>query len=285
MNALSIKVTAAAVMFAMLSIVAGCASGPSIERETATTRFDYPDRARAADTGVRFAMIESRLDSASDSSDAGADASTPFGGMRQHFQAQVQVQVEDADPETNPFQRRYLDTYQAHMERSLNRDIAELLSAKGFELAGTFERFKDLDDAKRREVLLTTVPTATLALSRDIDSRQCADGLCEERGTLRLDGQFLFLLIEPESESPVAVRRMNLHSLGVAEPYVRYTVRGESGDRPDRDLVDTSDRALVEALNRFYAAVMTEVDRMVSRRQVLAFQDTMNTGGKTGSRD
>ncbi|WP_353252700.1 hypothetical protein [Salinisphaera sp. PC39] len=260
-------------------LLAACATGPRVAHETGQTRFQYPDGETASDTGVAFSMVAPRLWSATD--DSAPESDTPFADMTRQFRAQARFQVEDADPATNPFQRRLLETYRPRIEAALDRDIAELLRSKGFRADTSSPRFEDLDPDARAKTLLTTVPTATLAVSREVDERECGGGYCRESGRLRLDGQFLLLVVESGSGSPVAIRRMNLHSLGIDEPYVRYTDDADSdGGAPpggEEPLRDTTDRALVAVLNRFYAAAMAEVDRLVSRRQVLAFHDSLRS--------
>lgn len=262
-------------------LVTACATGPDIARESGQTRFQYPDGEAASDTGVAFSMVAPRLWSADDDASAVPESDAPFADMARHFRAQARFQVQDADSATNPFQRRFLETYRPRIEAALDRDIRELLQSKGFRADVSASRFEDLDAASRGETLLTTVPTATLAISREIDSRECGGGYCRESGRLRLDGQFLLLVVESGSGSPVAIRRMNLHSLGIDEPYVHYAADAESGEGVppggDGPLRDTTDRALVAVLNRFYASVMAEVDRLVSRRQVLAFHDSLRS--------
>jgi len=262
-------------------LLAACATGPDVAHEAGQARFQYPDGEASPDTGVAFSMVAPRIWSAGDDASEVSESDTPFAGMTRHFREQARFQAEDADPATNPFQRRFLETYRPRIEAALDRDIGELLRSKGFRVGESSPSFESLDDASRGETLLTTVPTATLAVSREIDDRECGGGYCRESGRLRLDGQFLLLVVESGSGSPVAIRRMNLHSLGIDEPYVRYTADAESVEGvPPGDggpLRDTTDRALVAVLNRFYASVMAEVDRLVSRRQVLAFHDSLRS--------
>lgn len=268
-----------AAMAAAVVLAAGCAGPEPVERQTAETDFDYPRPQRESDTGVTFVMIEPRLRSASDIAMTNEQHGVPFIDLTLLFQQQAVIQVEDADPAINPFQSRYIEFYQPRIEAALNKDIREMLQAKGFRAEAVFERYEDIGSDQRRDALLVTVPTATLALTRKIERSDCKAGYCAEHGRLRLDGQFLFQLVEPESGATVAIRRMNLHSLRIEESYVKYTSDGgeaAAADPPGR-MLDTSDRALVQVLNRFYASMMTEVDHLVSRRQILAFNASMKS--------
>lgn len=264
-------------------IVAGCASHPDIQRQSAETRFVYQAPEPQSPTDVTVAMLEPHLRSASEHEALEREATTPYMDVALTFQQQARSQVEDYDPEKNPFQRAYIETYQQQIEAALQRDMRKMLEIKGFRAASTFREYDDIGEKERREALLLAVPTATIALSRDIVSTHCGSSHCTETGRLRLDGQFLFLLVEPESAGIFGVRRVNLSLERVSAPYVRQTLRDDAGEdaAPESPpvLVDTSDKALVEVLNGFYASMLDKMDGLLYRRQILAFNSHMRALG------
>lgn len=258
----------------------GCMGQPDIEAQSADTHFDYQPPEAESPVDITFLMLEPRLRSASEPGTLGTELHQQSAEMVAMFQQQAKSSLEDFDPETNPFQRKYIETYQPQLEAALKRDLQKMLKTKGFRAVETFGSYEEISSEQRREALLLAVPTATVALTRDIASTNCGPRHCTEEGRLKLDGQFLFLMVEPESGGIFGVRRVNLSLQDISEPYTRHTLRdGNGGNETTSEsrgkLLDTSDKALVEVLNRFYTSMLNKMDGLLYRRKILAFNSHM----------
>lgn len=264
---------------ALAAMLAGSAAA-------AAPSFDYQVPESGADTGMSIVMLrpELRLIEDRDSEMLQDEGAPDFRLLASQYRVLgMQVFPADNAKPSEYFQELFRLRYRTRMEQRLHEDIREILTARGFESAGQFDDYAEVGAATRQQAMLASAPTGSIALLREADAPTCRDNLCVEKGHLRLEGQFLYLLAEPLTGSVVAVRRMNIYGLDIEVPYVHETRQSAPslwtrfatwvGLAPA--LTDTRAAALDSAMHALYQGVMGEIDGLVSRRQLVALGESI----------
>lgn len=271
-----------AILVAALAALATTQAAASTE-----PRFSYEPPPQRPETGMAIAMLHPEIIAVEDVGDIPAwdaeiDLPPPRAvamGYRWRITANL-LGDEERDPWLGTLFR---EQYQEKLEAALGRDIAALMAARGVEPTGDYPSYEALDAGERESVMLASVPTATLAFLRTVEEKNCSEGRCTMRGEIRIEGQVLYQLVEPVSGTTVAIRRMNVWSMQLAEPYVLESFKNPPGLWTQTrlwlglapPLEDTREDALVAALDQFYTKTMHGVDLMVGYDQLKTFADNI----------
>lgn len=267
---------------ASIAALAGCANAGG-DATAATVDFHYQPGASGEDTGIALAVVRPALSVPDDLLAPETEPMSPHQQLAARFRYQALGQIDVNRAAGLNFQREYEKRYEARLARALTRDIRAVLAAYGFRDGGAYDSYGAIDPAARDRLLLVGVPQATIAITDTIESRGCTPSVCRQRGSIQLDGQFLFQLVEPVTGATVGIRRTNLYGFELRESYVAerprpphgWLERIESWVMPRPAAVDTSDAALAAVLDRFYQGTMARIDALISRPQILALNDSI----------
>lgn len=235
-----------------------------------TPDYEYPLINEGEDAGITIAMFHPDLRLAEDVGEI-PDYEVklpPYENTQWQYRGQVKLLLLDYSNIAEDVNAIYRETYQKEFEDAVAENIGRLFTARGFEASGDLDGMAALNTEDRHDVMLTSIPSATLSFMRNVDSRECAEDHCTEKGELRLEGQFLYQLVEPVTGSAVAVNRVNVHNLRIRHDYVLET-------RGDETLRDTRVEAVATSVQELHDSIVTRVDEMISRDQLIALAGTI----------
>lgn len=235
-----------------------------------TPDYDYPLTNQGEDVGITIAMFHPDLRLAEDVGEIpGYEVELPpYENTQWQYRGQVKLILLDYSNIAEDVNAIYRETYQTEFENAVAKNIGRLFTARGFQASGDLDGMKGLDTEEREDVMLTSIPSATLSFMRNVDSRECTDDHCIEKGELMLEGQFLYQLVEPVTGSAVALNRLNVHNLRIRHDYVTET-------RGDDIVRDTRVEAVATSVQELHDSIVTKIDEMISRDQLVALVGTI----------
>ncbi|MAA75172.1 MAG: hypothetical protein CMN28_10740 [Salinisphaeraceae bacterium] len=234
------------------------------------------------DTGIRIALLEPDIAHSGELPPKERADGDSFQLTMDRYREEAQAQIfEETDPNAPDFQSIYVKHYENQVSHSINQALESIFSSRGFstERADRMATVRDQSPPP----FLASVPATTIVFIATIESEECDDGICTQKGDLTLEGQYLWQLVEPTTGHPVTMQRLNLWSLSVHEPYVVQTRENPPGmvDRVrqmvgmDAALENTADDALTRALDRFYSAAMEQTDAILSRGRIIELKQNI----------
>ncbi|MDT0634573.1 hypothetical protein [Spectribacter hydrogenoxidans] len=235
-----------------------------------TPDYEYPLTNQGEDVGITIAMLHPDLRLAEDVGEIpGYEVELPpYENTQWQYRGQVKLILLDYGNIAEDVNAIYREAYQTEFENAVAENIGRLFTARGFQASGDLEGMAALDTEDRQDVMLTSIPSATLSFMRNVDSRECVEDHCTETGELLLEGQFLYQLVEPVTGSAVAINRLNVHNLGIRHNYVVET-------RGDETLRDTRVEAVAISVQELHDSIVTKIDEMISRDQLVALVGTI----------
>ncbi|UFS63301.1 HpaA family protein [Sulfurimonas sp. HSL-3221] len=281
--------TKLAYMFAMgiagilvSSLMSGCSTKIPVKKEVGTLNLQNVPLARESATNETIAIVSPEFaKNAAVQQTANRDAS-PLALM---MQAQMQ--------RTNinySFSNAFQTGYSQRLKSALETSISEILTAKGFTLKGPYSVFDDMTYGEKKTVYLACIPKINLVIDKKITDTNYADLYYEENGVIQIGGNVVVTMMEPMTGQVFMKRRINLSDFNIAEPYIyaKQTSQGGNGltntaiekmTAPD-ELVDTTDVALTNAINKFYAQTVQKLQAYLDREEILSYQpDVENLKG------
>lgn len=179
--------------------------------------------------------------------------------------------------------------YLGDLRSAMGNSFTALLSARGFRTKGPYREIGEMTFPERKDVYLVAVAKLSLDLEQKQTQKRCSSVMCEETGVIQLGGELTIQLIEPLSEQTILNKRVSLTDFNISTSYLRETEYkqpqpqnaslveqaissvGKKEQRPS-ELRDTTDKALVDAVNAFFLKAMQEIDRALSREEILRYE-------------
>lgn len=261
----------------------GCGAHSS-DHATAQTDFNYKSPQKFDATGLTIALVEPSMPNPDVVPPPPPDDAPTFAKQADGYtvEAQMQIGLMKPDQTAKQFRSMFEKSYRPELRAAVNDTIAGILKDKGFSVASV-DKYNQPVSKDGQPAYLASVPNMTLGFGNEMESQKCADNICTQKGTLLIDGQYLYQMAEPVTGTSVAYRRMNLYGLHIEEPYTVQTYKQDPGTvarvkhlfGQGEDLVDTREQALVSGLNTLYKQTMAETDRTISRPQLLALSETL----------
>jgi neuraminyllactose-binding hemagglutinin len=181
-------------------------------------------------------------------------------------------------PEIAKFEGVHGQNYQERVKEAIGTGVQELLTKKGFNLVGPFSNFDDMAYGEKKKAYIALVPVLNLVIDQKITKQDTTHftHIRTIEGVVSVGGELVINLIEPLTKERIMSKRINLSDLKISENFIRQAKVGSSGMLFDaiastNDLTDNSDKALSEAVNKFYTGAMAKIDRMISVEEIESF--------------
>lgn len=254
-----------------LLILSACAAAP-VRKEVGEINFTYQPGPKQSSTDVAIAIVSPQFVTEKRGAPTeGANFAAMLGQSNQFS-----------------FNSTFQQSYEQRLASALRDGIIEIVSNKGFPITGPFASFDDMTFSEKKEAFCASVPTMALHIDDKVLENKCdGAGTCVIKGVLQVAGDLNYRIVEPLTEQTIINRRINLSDLAISKEYTRIVKVTSQNVDPltqmvtqgitnamsgggGNEMVDNSDKALVDALNEFYVAAMTRIDKFISREELLS---------------
>lgn len=180
------------------------------------------------------------------------------------------------------FSGTYEQNYANQVKTAIGNGIQELLTLKGFNLAGPYATFDDMAYGDKKKAYLAIVPVLNLQIADKVtkDENTAFTHIRTIEGIVSIGGELLVNLIEPMTKERIMSKRINLSEFNINKTYTKQAKVGSSGLMFDAvvagsQLTDNSDKALTEAINEFYTLAMSKIDKMISAEEIISYNKSV----------
>lgn len=180
----------------------------------------------------------------------------------------------------------FSSNYKARLTNAMKDSLLELISRKGFLTKGPYSSFDDITFVDKKAIYLAGIPSIRITFDTKTAGPQCYRLYCSEEGQFQITGEMTYKLVEPLTGQTIMNRRINLSDFNISKTYIRqYQISQGSGgavgtaldkaSAPDK-LTDTTDKALVDAINEFFTLAMNKLDQFISREEILSYANDVD---------
>lgn len=259
----------------VFSLLTGCVAAP-IERQTGELDLKYKSE-RSSKTHVQTIAIVSPKFAKYESA-----RPTSYNG----------VPIPQVTADFN--QRFYQGNYANTLESALGQGFQKLITDKGFRFVGPYQSFDEITYTDKRDTYLAIIPSLDLKFSKAAAQPNCSGARCVEEGSFAISGDLSFKLVEPLTMQTFMTKRISLQDLDISKEYraifdnpghnkndlvglalntafEQIEKASNQGQVDNSKNIDTSDKALAEAVNEFYAAAMGRIDTYLTPEEILSF--------------
>ena len=248
----------------------------SIQRETGTLNLSYKlySDENTSPLGLRITIIRPEI----------AKELSPEDKLkpRRSYLSSLITPLIEEEVNLNYFNDKFHNNYERIVRMAFGNALHELFTSQGFEAIGPYDTMDDMVYRDKKESYLVLVPKLDLIISRVRNDRVCEiwSKICREEGTIQIGGEFRFDFLEPLTQEKILTKRINLYNLYIQKDYIKE-YRKRSGIISNmfaygRTLTDTTDKALTDALNDFYARSMKKIARFMEKEEMLSYQEDIN---------
>lgn len=177
------------------------------------------------------------------------------------------------------FNDKFSHDYKRPVRMAITNSLQNIFIKRGFKPIGPYDSPDDLIYREKKEAYLMVFPRLDLTISRTDKKIECQwiTNLCREEGSIVVGGELKLNFIEPLTKEKVITKKINLYHLYIQKDYVKeYKKRsGLIGKllTAKRELSDTTEKALSEALNDFFRRSMGKIAAFLSRDELLSYQE------------
>lgn len=197
------------------------------------------------------------------------------------FQAMMMQGMGHQDTKYN-FSSKFQGSYAARLDQALESATSEIISSKGFKLKGPYAVFDDMTYKDKKEIYLAFVPKIDFTIENKQLKSENHRLYSRSEGVIQIGGSFTISMIEPMTGQVFIKKRINLSDFGIEEHYVYEKQTREGGGlgldgamdkatAPDI-LIDTTDVALTNAINKFYKNAIAKINQYLDREEILSFE-------------
>jgi neuraminyllactose-binding hemagglutinin len=197
------------------------------------------------------------------------------------------------------FNQLFLMGYRERVAKSMNAGFEDLILKKGFNIGGKYSTFDDMTYPDRKTTYMALIPNLDINIDKKSTEKKRHRLYYSEKGEIQITGELIVKMIEPLSKQMFITKRINLSDFNIRKPYIYQVQTTESNaagyglgsmvsatmDKASapESLIDTTDKALTEALNEFYQKAMQKIEKYISQEEILALEKDVNGAkGKTG---
>jgi len=262
-------------VLAVAGLMGGCVSAP-IERQSAQLAFDYEADRSAKSYSETIAIVSPSFVEKSDN-------------------RQVTSVYGQQAPSTNFNQRFFAGGYADKLEDAMASGFQQLISQKGFKFVGPYRNFDEITYTDKKHTYLAIIPDIDLSFEKIAGSPSCSGKRCVEEGQVEVSGDFSFKLVEPLTQQTFMTKRISLSDLRIVKDYRSISDNPKhnpndlvgmaltaaiqqigqaskiQGGTEENTNVDTSDKALSDAVSEFYTVAMGRMDTYLSAEEILSF--------------
>jgi len=261
----------------ILATVFGCA--PKLTREVGQLNLQYNS---SDPQGARSDKLIALVSPEVLKSQNNGQAQSQGNNNNPLIAAMLQQQMMNSGGINMDFSGIYAQSYSNQVRNAIGNGIQDLLSKKGFNLAGPFGTFDDMSYGDKKKAYIALVPVLNLQIVDKVTKRG-STGLTHIHtieGVVSIGGEVLINLIEPMTKERIMSKRINLSDFDISRTYIKQAKIGSSGMMFDAlasssELTDNSDKMLTEVINEFYTKAMSKIDKMVSVEEIESFTNSV----------
>ncbi len=174
------------------------------------------------------------------------------------------------------FNNRFRSNYSKQVSTAFNNSFQESITRKGFNLTGPFGTFDDMTYPEKKKAYMALISTLDINFNKKVTSKDSnpITKVVRETGVIQIEGEMRTDFIEPMTKERLLSKRINLYDFNIKKEYIYEFVPPNSGliKVPTKEIVDTTDKALADAINEFYAKASEKICKYNSREEILSFQ-------------
>lgn len=253
-------------------ILTGCATHIPTARESGNLSLSYASNAVGTALPETIALVSPEFSSGERAGGSNVNYQVSFLGLQAVDKSNFVA--------ANEFNQRY----QQQLSQAVQSATEDMFQKRGFKTKGPFQAYDDISFTDKKGLYLISNPKISIYFDQNVTSNNCRNNgmMCKQEGNFRIRGEIIYRLQEPLTGQSMLTRRYDLGSFGITKNYVKeYQVRtmseGLSGALLDKmlapeKLIDTTDRALSEAVTELFSRVIPKIDQALSREEILTFK-------------
>lgn len=261
-------------------LITGCATSQPITYERGDLDLTFDAGSKAKTKSQTIAIVSPRFNQPEKPAQQGYNNPLLAAYQAQNVQVDFNLYFHDRE-------------YANRLATAMGDGFQQLVTTKGFKFIGPYRNFDEITYTDKRDAYLAIIPDVDLRFNKNPNDNGCSGGACYETGTISVGGDFSFKLVEPLTQQTFLTKRVALSELKVSKPY-RYVYKNTSqqnaglagmliegavqqisnaanGGVQQNSNTDTTDKALVEAINEFYQIAMERMDMYLSDEEILSF--------------
>lgn len=267
-----LKIGFIGVMYATL--FSGCSTTLQVKRDVGTLNLQSKELKQLETTKHVIAIVSPVIASNSATNTQNQTAQSPLAMM-------MMQRMRNANVNYN-FNTAFSKSYSERLNKALENSISEIITSKGFKLKGPFGVFDDMTYQDKKKIYLAFIPKIDFTVENKVINTKRHRLYTHVDGVIQIGGSVTISMIEPMTGQVFVKRRINLSDLNIQEPYIyeKQTSRGgdgivgmalDKGTAPDI-LKDTTDVALTNAINKFYAKTIDKINLYLDKEEILSFE-------------
>lgn len=271
----------------LCTLLCACSTPLSVDKQFGNLNFNYPIKYQEPRSQQTIAIVSPEfvaIDSAAASSSRPSYSNNPMFAL---YKAQLtQMAQMTGTNERDSFSGAFAKSYKSRLKDAMKESLLEIISRKGFLMKGPYNSFDDITFIDKKSIYLASIPSISISFDEKQTKVQCYRLYCSEEGQFQITGEMTYKLVEPLTGQSIMNRRINLSDFNISKSYVRqYQVKQGSNDvvgtamdrasKPDK-LTDNTDKALVDAINEFFALAMGKLDQFISREEILSYSNDVD---------
>ena len=257
----------------LLSAIFGCA--PKVAREVGQLNLQYNSTEQQ---GVKNDKLIALVSPEVLKMQSNGQAQSQGNANNPLISAMLQQQMLNSGGMNTNFSGLYEQSYSSQVRTAIGNGIQDMLSKKGFNLAGPYGTFDDMAYGDKKKAYLALVPVLNLQIADKVTKNESTGftHIHTIEGVVSIGGELLINLIEPMTKERIMSKRINLSDFNISRKYVKQAKVGSSGLMFDAvasgsELSDNSDKALTEVINEFYTLAMSKIDKMISVEEIASY--------------
>lgn len=192
--------------------------------------------------------------------------------------AALQQQASLPPPET------VLGAYSGELKSKLSSGIEELITRKGFNIAGPYDSFEDMTYRDKQKVYMAIIPKVNILPENKVTSSETNSltKVTKTTGVIQIGGDYILDFVEPLTKEKLLTKRINLSDFVIRKEYISERKTGAPSGMlsmavqaaaASQTYTDNYDKAVTEAINEFYAKSMTKLEVFIESDEIVSYKE------------
>jgi hypothetical protein len=249
-----------------LSFVLSACSAIPVNKETGSVNTNFDFGPQAPSVNKKIAIVKD-LGSFTDLGKSSLGNINPL--LAEYFRRQLNEQSNTSSK------------YVAEIKKAFSTGVETLITKKGFTYSGPYDSFDEITYGDKKNSYLALIPNFDVKVATSEVEHRNFSSYSEEKGTIKVDGDFTIKFIEPLTGQVMAQKRIDLSKLNISESYiVQKETQNKDGliglainatNKPTI-LVDNFDKAYAQAMSNFYQGAMLKLNKYISTEEIMSFE-------------
>lgn len=254
-------------------MLTGCATKLSVEKQAGKLNLESEKLHQASSLNHVIAIVSPKMSAIK------KEESTLQGNSFNALMMQKMMMQNNSYNFGNAFQSNYAQ----RLDKAMEGSTSEIISSKGFKLRGPYAEFDDMTYGEKKSAYLAFVPKIEFTIDNKVLNSKNYRLYSHTDGVIQVGGNFSIEMVEPMTGQVFLKKRINLSDFNIEESYTYEKQFREGGglnvstaidkaSAPDK-LVDNTDVALTNAINKFYAQAIEKINKYLDREEILSFEE------------